>query len=48
MKTLGPKFGNRLKAVQGAIGAADPAQVAEKVQAGQAVELITDDGRNDA
>jgi isoleucyl-tRNA synthetase len=44
MKTLGPKFGNRLKAVLAAIAAADPAQVAEKVQAGQAVELLGGDG----
>jgi len=44
MKSLGPKFGNRLKAVQVAIAAADPAVLAEKVQAGQTVELQCSDG----
>ena len=44
MKTLGPKFGNRLKVVQTAIAAADAAQVAEKAQSGQAVELACGDG----
>ncbi|HWY85689.1 MAG TPA: DUF5915 domain-containing protein, partial [Gemmataceae bacterium] len=44
MKTAGPKFGNRLKAVQAAIAAADPAQVAEKVHAGHEVELPGADG----
>src|SRR5436309_955323 len=38
MKTLGPKFGPRLKAVQTALAAMDPAAVAAKVQAGESVE----------
>ncbi len=44
MKNLGPKFGNRLRDILAAIAAADPAQVAEKVQAGQSVELHCADG----
>jgi isoleucyl-tRNA synthetase len=44
MKTLGPKFGPRLKAVQAALAAADPEAVASKVQAGEAVELACSDG----
>jgi isoleucyl-tRNA synthetase len=44
LKTLGPKFGPRLKAVQAALAAADPTQVASKVQAGEPVELQLPDG----
>jgi isoleucyl-tRNA synthetase len=43
-KNLGPKFGNRLKAVQAALAALAPAEVAEKVQAGKAIELNLADG----
>src|SRR5207244_2216715 len=39
MKTLGPKFGPRLKDAQAAIAAADAALVAAKVQAGEAFDL---------
>jgi isoleucyl-tRNA synthetase len=39
MKTLGPKFGPRLKDVQAAITAAKPADIAAKVQEGQPFEL---------
>jgi isoleucyl-tRNA synthetase len=38
-RTLGPKFGAALKDVQAAIGAADAAEVAAKVQAGSAFDL---------
>jgi len=38
-KNAGPKFGNRLKEVQAALAKLDPAHVAERVQAGQGVEL---------
>jgi isoleucyl-tRNA synthetase len=44
MKTLGPKFGPRLKNVVAALAAANPTMVAERVQAGQAVELDCADG----
>src|SRR5207249_3848150 len=44
LKNLGPKFGTRLKALQAAIAAADPAWVAAKLQAGQSVELQGGDG----
>ena len=44
MKTLGPKFGARLKAVLAALASADPAVVASRVQAGQTVELACPDG----
>ena len=44
MKVLGPKFGPRLKDVQAAIAAADPAWLAAKVQAGESVELPSADG----
>jgi isoleucyl-tRNA synthetase len=44
MKTLGPKFGPRLKNVVAALAAANPAKIAEQVQAGQAVELGCTDG----
>jgi isoleucyl-tRNA synthetase len=40
MKTIGPKFGPRLKDVQAAIAAAPAAMLAEKVQAGQPFELL--------
>ncbi len=39
MKTLGPKFGPRLKEVQTALAAADPAGLAAKVQEGKVFEL---------
>jgi isoleucyl-tRNA synthetase len=44
MKTLGPNFGARLKAVVAALAAADPAAVAEKVQAGLSIELACAEG----
>src|SRR5262249_32225528 len=44
MKTLGPKFGPRLKEVVAALVAADAAAVAEKVQAGEPIELSTPGG----
>jgi isoleucyl-tRNA synthetase len=44
MKTLGPKFGPRLKEVQSALAAMNPVAVAEKVQAGQGVNLPSSDG----
>lgn len=43
-KTLGPKFGPKLKNVQAAISAADPAELAKKVQAGAPFDLSTADG----
>lgn len=43
-KTLGPKFGPRLKAVTTALASADADAVAAKVQAGQSFELQTPDG----
>jgi isoleucyl-tRNA synthetase len=39
MKTLGPKFGGRLKDVLAAIAAADPAMLAAKVRANEIIEL---------
>jgi isoleucyl-tRNA synthetase len=39
MKTLGPKFGPRLKEVQAALTAADPAVLARDLEAGKPVEL---------
>jgi len=39
LKTLGPKFGPRLKDVVAAIAAADAAELAAKVRAGEPVEL---------
>jgi isoleucyl-tRNA synthetase len=39
MKSLGPKFGPQLKQVQAALAQADPAKLAELVQAGKPVEL---------
>jgi isoleucyl-tRNA synthetase len=44
MKTLGPKFGPRLKAVQDVIAKADPVQLAQKLQAGVAFDLDCADG----
>ncbi|MBL8795989.1 MAG: class I tRNA ligase family protein, partial [Planctomycetia bacterium] len=44
MKTLGPKFGQRLKDVQAAIAQANPVELAAKVQAGQPFELRCADG----
>jgi isoleucyl-tRNA synthetase len=41
MKTLGPKFGPRLKEVIAALAAADAAAVAEKAEAGEPIELET-------
>ncbi len=38
MKTLGPKFGNRLKAIQAAIAAADPGRLAESRKRGKRVD----------
>jgi isoleucyl-tRNA synthetase len=39
VKTLGPKFGARLKDVVAAIAAADPADLAAKVREGKSIEL---------
>jgi isoleucyl-tRNA synthetase len=39
MKTLGPKFGSRLKDVVAAIAAADPFDLAARVRAGGSIEL---------
>jgi isoleucyl-tRNA synthetase len=44
MKTVGPKFGPRLKEVQAALAKADQTAIAEKVHAGLAVELNCADG----
>ena len=44
LKTLGPKFGQRLRDVQTTLAAANPAHVAEKIQAGSSVELSLPDG----
>jgi isoleucyl-tRNA synthetase len=44
LKTLGPKFGPRLKEVQAALASADPAALAERVQAGQPFELACPGG----
>src|SRR5581483_3571698 len=44
MKTLGPKFGPQLKAVQTALAAADSVALAEKAQSGQSIELTLTDG----
>jgi hypothetical protein len=38
-KTLGPKFGSRMKEVQATIAAADPTDLAAKVQGGQPFDL---------
>jgi isoleucyl-tRNA synthetase len=43
-KTLGPKFGPRLKAVQAALAVFDPLALAKKFQSGEPVELALDDG----
>jgi isoleucyl-tRNA synthetase len=44
MKTLGPKFGSRLKEVQTAIAGALGATLAAQVQGGQPFELLCDGG----
>ena len=44
MKTLGPKFGPRLKEVQAAIAVASPAWLVEKIQAGQPFDLTAPNG----
>src|SRR5262249_30744653 len=44
MKTVGPKFGPRLKTVQAALTEADATAVAAQVQAGEQVELACSDG----
>lgn len=44
MKTLGPKFGPRLKEVQAAIAALEVASSASKIQAAQPLELTLSDG----
>jgi isoleucyl-tRNA synthetase len=44
MKTLGPKFGPRLKEVQAAITGAPAATLAAQVQAGQPIELLCSSG----
>jgi isoleucyl-tRNA synthetase len=44
LKTLGPKFGPRLKEVQSALAAADPAELADKLQNGQTVTLACPGG----
>jgi isoleucyl-tRNA synthetase len=44
MKNLGPKFGPRLKEVVSALATADAVQVAERIQAGQPVQLFSSDG----
>src|SRR5437868_13539979 len=43
MKTAGPKFGARLQEVRAALAAADPNQVAARVQQGLPVELPSAD-----
>jgi isoleucyl-tRNA synthetase len=43
-KNLGPKFGPRLKLVQTALAALDPAALAEQVQAGKPIVLQLSDG----
>jgi isoleucyl-tRNA synthetase len=43
-KGAGPKFGPRLKNVQAALAAADPAMVARQIQEGKPVELACSDG----
>src|SRR5262249_50715842 len=45
MKTLGPKFAQRLREVLTALAAANPTEVAEKVQAGLSYELACPNGR---
>src|SRR5262249_44285662 len=44
MKNAGPKLGPRIKEVQSLLAKQDSSQLAEKIQAGQSVELITADG----
>ena len=43
-KNMGPKFANRLKAVQAALAARDPNEVADLVLAGKSIELACNDG----
>ncbi len=43
-RTLGPKFGTRMRQVQTAIAAAPAAELAAKVQAGEPFELLTPGG----
>jgi isoleucyl-tRNA synthetase len=43
-KNLGPKFGPRLKEIQGALARANLAQIVEKIQAGSSFELPLPDG----
>jgi isoleucyl-tRNA synthetase len=42
LKTLGPKFGARLKTIVAAIANADPFDLATKVRAGESIELACD------
>jgi len=44
MKTLGPKFGPRLKEVQSAVGAADAAALSKQIQAGAPFDLPCPNG----
>ena len=44
LSVLGPKYGKRLGSVRQALGGENPASVATRVEAGQAVELSLDDG----
>jgi isoleucyl-tRNA synthetase len=44
MKTLGPKFGPRLKEVLELIAKSNPTELAQKVQAGEFIELNTPNG----
>jgi len=44
LSLLGPRYGRQLGAIRQALAAADPAQVAETVKSGQAVELTLNDG----
>jgi isoleucyl-tRNA synthetase len=44
LKTLGPKFGPRLKEVQTAITKANPAELARKVRSGEPIDLTCPDG----
>ena len=39
LKSLGPKFGEKLKDVQSALAALDPAAVAAKIEAGESLEI---------
>jgi isoleucyl-tRNA synthetase len=44
MKTLGPKFGPRLKEVSGAVAQADPSRLAQQALSGKTVELPCPNG----